>query len=114
MFGVGRMLFGSIAGALIKPLLALTIIPIVMTGFGSCTGAKHELRRANAAHHETLARIDDLAHESARLKRRADKERARADANKAWAQGLEAKARADAERDYMEKRICPPDWQLPD
>ena len=109
---VGRSMLGSIAGALLKPLLAMAVVPVIMTGFGSCTGAKHELRRANAAHRQTLERIGTLADESARLKKRADKERARADANKQWA--LSTEEQLEAEREYVEERVCPPSWGLPE
>ena len=93
---VGRTLFGSVAGALIRPLVALTLIPVVMGAFSSCTGAKAELRRTNAAHRQTVKRIDALATESNRLKTLADAERARAEANKKWALQEEQKPCPDS------------------
>lgn len=93
----GRMLFG----VLIKPLLALILVPLLLNAFGGCTSAKAELRRSAAAHRQTIARVNALQVESERLKDLADRQRARADANKQWA--------LDEER-----KPCPDSCLLPD
>ena len=86
-YTLGKIAFGII----IKPLLALIFVPILMQWFGGCTGAKAELRRSAAAHKQTMERISTLTVESKRLKKLADAERNRADANKRWALSEEAK-----------------------
>ena len=96
-FAIGRVVFGVVG----KLLAVLVFIPLVTNGLGGCSGAKAELRRATAAHRQTVERIDRLAVESARLKKLADAERDRADANKQWAL-------------QEERKPCPDSCLLPD
>ena len=103
---ISALLFRSIGGALLKPLLVVILIPLLMGGMRSCAGGKAELRRAMAAHRQTAARIGTLGEESERLRQAAEKQRQRADANRRWAQQAERQGTEEIE-------ICPASCLLP-